>query len=204
MNWYLIEKETEMNRGEIVHAVRRSLQDLYPGSVPASGPVSEPTREDTFLLRFGNRQLWGKVFFEPLSYAGLESLTAEIESFAKPLRIFIFFPSLVKGISGCLADIPGRPHFFEYCFLRSPKQDPRGEGGLALQQWPSDDDGKTASPPSAMTASPPRLDTSIWLKNDDSPQPRETFRFYRHARLTREELAELMEIGLDLRKLPAV
>lgn len=193
MNLYLIEKDADKNRIEIFEAVRRGLQDLYPGSTPESHLTYETDRESAFFLRCTDRRLWGKVFYESLSHGALEALTFEIESLPRPLQTFLFFPSLARGVPECLAEIPGRPFFFEYCFLRPSKAGQEEGGGLALRQWFSAHEEK------APDISKTRV--SVLPKKTDSVTAREVYHFYKQARLSREEFSELLEMGLDLKKL---
>ena len=133
-------------------------------------------RDNQFFLKSPEEGiLWGRVFFEPLSHANIQILRKEIDhqlqSFRQKVRPYVFFPSIMKDVSGLAGKLSGKPLFFEYSLLRS-------ESGcaVALKEWVF-----------ALQAQKPSASHDL-----------QAYRFFKQARLSRDELSELMDLALEL------
>lgn len=182
MNIYFFDHGIEKNRAEILKSLRHAIQDQMPGAEIDAVLSLAYDRDNQFFLRSSSGIIWGRVFYETLSHANIQTLRKEIDhllqTFRQKLLLYVFSPSIFSEVSRLIEKLPGAPAFFEYSFLGSA----HGRA-LALRE-------RIFSPGKKEVSTPPV----------SSPKP-EAYRFFKHARLTRDELADLIELGLELKKL---
>lgn len=138
-------------------------------------------REDQFYLKTPEMIYWGRVFMTPLNYQETLKLEREFETvsgrFQTRVCPVIFCPSLQSG-SGILFAFKTRPYCFEFTLLKS-------ETGtsLALKDVSLEDVTVQVSPPAGALKMNPQVSAS------------------RPPLLSRSEIAELLEISLDAKRL---
>ena len=191
---YLVEASTGDHK-RILLAIKRASRDLFPTPLMNWVPFFPYNAEAEFFLKGMQNIFWGRIFYDTLSHADLdklnESMTRLIQQVKERISLFIFFPSMGKGVQSCLEklikdsqSLPSlvKQRFFEYCFLRGQDQ----QGGLALKELIP-----TGLPAMAYPSIPIRQNFTL---------PPSGGHFYKQNRLTRSELTELMELSVALKK----
>ena len=173
-----------MNAREILQALRETLQDRSPGFQVDPVLSLAHGREDQFFLKGpkGEGILWGRVFYGSLCPAAVHELEGEIvhlfQTFSQKVVPYVFFPSVLEEAGGSLEKLPGRPNLYEYSVFPA-----EAEKGIALRPWCRRERAKTF----AQDLGPQASGLRPGLK--------------KVMRLTREELAELIDLGIDLRRM---
>lgn len=184
MNTYFIEGGIAKSREEIWQSLRAALQDRFPQTEIDPALSLSYDRPDRFFLRGPQGIVSAKIFFEPLSHANVQGLRKEMDQWlhafsGKKVFVFIFFPSCVDNLSRLIERLEGSPVFFEYTQLRSFS----GPALVLNRKFYSQKAEKHLEALQKMT------------------QP-ETYRFHQKARLTRDELQDLINLSLELKKIP--
>ena len=182
MNAYFVQGGIDKNRDEILKSLRSVLQDQYPQAEIDPVLSLAYDRNNQFFLKSPQGILWGRVFYETLAHANVQTLRKEIDhllqTFRQKVFPFVFFPSAVENLSGLIEKLPGDPVLYEYSGLRS-----HSGSALALVE--------------KFFAADSRVSSLIPSK---PPEPLQDYRFWRRSRLTRDELIELVDLSLELKK----
>lgn len=138
-------------------------------------------REDQFFVKTSETIYWGRLFTASAGYKDVTELSREMQklmqTFNLPVKSFVFFPELVSG-HGLLKALPGKPSCYEFSFLRS-------EAGSALALKELHVSAARVQPPADQAEAPL------------PPAPRSAASM----RLSRSEIAELMDLSLQLKRL---
>lgn len=179
---YFIEYGRKKTSHEIQGLIRRGLGEHFPEIRKAAELPLGNEEGGRIFFQNPDRILWCRIFFHPLTQEDARSLACEIQTLKKTLRQeigpYIFFPSLKMDFQ---KDRPAGLsfRFFEYRCVRGETQ----EEILFTEYLMADPQLSSPAPPHRV---PPSAKSHL---------------FYEQARLSREELSELIQISLDFRKL---
>lgn len=184
MKAYFIKPVRQEHSVFLLDALRQAVRERF--KIHHSDPVFSMNydREDQFYFKTPETIYWGRVLMTPLTYQDALRLEREFESLSARYQTrlvpIIFCPSVQSG-TGILAAFKTRPYCFEFTLLKS-------ESGtsLALKDM-------TFEEPAVQPVS--KADSSRYKLSQ--PQNTET----RPPLLSRSEIAELLEMSLDFKKL---
>jgi hypothetical protein len=183
MDVYFVKKNEEKSRTEVLVALKQALRERLPYA--EVDPIFSLTydNENQFFLKGAGELIWGRVFHQPFCQRYGEMVHKELarltQSFKQKIRATLFFPNLISGMEQ-LEKLPSGSSAFEYCIMQS-----QTGNALALRSFLS-----------------PKVEAPIKEELEEiKPKASvpEGYRFFRHAQLSREELTELIEIGLELK-----
>lgn len=180
MKIYFPIQDAEHNRTAIQDSLKRLLEKQFVGFKTDSLFSLSYDRNDQFFLRSPHAILWGKVYFEPFSDNDVELLGFELKRLEQILKqrihAHIFFNewSMKKGdVAYPYAD------YFRYRFIQS-----EAEKAMLIEKVL----------PLGLEFQP---DKAIHLFG---PAVSDKYRFAKSSQLTREELAELIDLNLELKR----
>ena len=180
MKVYFI-RDNRYHRAEILNILKQTLRENALESEVDPVFSLAYDRGNQFFLKTANEILWGNVFFEPFSYQDARALHQEMDRITKlfnqKISPYVFAVEFVSG-GGLLEILPVKPHCFKFHFLDSVD----GQA-LALDEWVPDPQGVSQR----QADGPARIPD---LKG---------YQFFKQSQLTREELAELIELSLELK-----
>lgn len=182
MKIYFPIQDASHGRAEIRDALKRLLEKQFSGFKTDSLFSLSYDRNDQFFLKGPHAILWGRVYFEPFSDNDVELLGFEqkrLEQILKQrLHAHIFFNdwNMKKGdVEYPCAD------YFRYRFIQS-----EAEKSLLVEKVL----------PSGLEFRPDKALHSF------APGSSEKYHFAKSAQLSREELAELIDLNLELKRRP--
>ncbi len=149
------------------------------------------TREDKrqFFLQTTEGILWGRIFSVPMGDGDRSELVREYGRvkglFKEPVRPVIFFPSLKQIPMDDFSGFPANALFYEYYFRRT-------EEGQSL--------GMIEHSPANATRTLASEDKKPVQKEISVSSPAAAKGFFKYAWLTRDEISELLGIGIELAK----
>ena len=186
MKAYFIKPVRQEHSVFLLDALRQAVRERFKIHHTDSVFSLNYDREDQFYFKTPEMIYWGRVVMTPLTYQEALKLEREFETvrarFQTRLCPVIFCPSLQSG-AGILAAFKIRPYCFEYTLLKS-------ESGtsLALKDINLDDPIRSAVPPSPFVG---KYKPSTPVEGQNSRPPL----------LSRSEIAELLEISLESKRL---
>jgi len=192
MDIYRIRESEERSLSEIRKYIFETLFLAGEGYQIHEGFSEAFPFEDQFLfVRIDDASVvWVKILLEPLSHAMLDSIRDDVRKFLrwnedqnKPyirIQYDIFFPTMNKGIQESLELFSFRWHFFEFCFVEN-----QSEISFAYKELT----GQAGQESSQIEP--------IYVEENRDPWDRECLR---KARLDREELKDLIDLSLALKK----
>ncbi len=180
MNVYFVEKRLEEGGPPLVHALRDAMQSYLPHTRLLPTALE---RENQFFLKSSESVVWGYVFFHPpVPEDGPKvkrEMAKRMETFGPFFYPCVFFPA---GLAGAFPffDLPSTARFFEYLHLSDPSQK-----AIALREY--------AAPKERTVGEAAAVRKKVIFAEPD---------FRGQARLSRQELSELIELSLQLKKSP--
>lgn len=139
-------------------------------------------RADQFFVKANETIYWGKIFTGPAGFREISNLNREIHrlinTFQHPVMPFVFFQELTSG-HALLKTLPAAAQCFEYSFLKS-------DGGTALAL-------KDLHQKPLQVLPPGEAGDQETVRKSYASSP---------LKLSRSEMAELMDLSLDLKRLP--
>jgi hypothetical protein len=181
LNIYNIESRLSAPDMELLPSLlRQALLERMPDA--EVDPVFSLAYDDPshFFLKKSGEIIWGCVSLEALDYQSLEVLAQEIEvlskKFQRKLRPVLFLPPRLSEVSPLIEKLPGAPLVYEYYFLRAGT-----ERAVALKELVIK---RAGVPP-------------VFEETADEGG----YRFYKHARLNRHELEEIIDLSLQFKRL---
>jgi len=186
MNFYPIKPASKKTPKEILEAIGQAVLSLYPGLEIKTDLCASDSNQSHFSTLFfrkhSGRFIGVYISMEPLTHAALDGFEHQISETFKMRHekdpaydldeVFVCFPSLGKGVAESLARMSSKSVFFKYYFLTNSFEE-----SLALKKYTVE-------------------------QIDKIPHENISKHFYRRIILSREELLELMELSLDLKKIP--
>ncbi len=185
MKAYFIKPVRQEHSVFLLDALRQAVRERF--KIHHTDPVFSLNydREDQFYLKSPETIYWGRLLMMPLTYQNALQLDREFESisgrFQTRLCPVIFCPAVQSGI-GILAAFKIRPSCFEYTLLKSASGT-----SLALRDIPLEEEG-----PNSVSSSLP-----VEKYKQSSSAEGQT----RPPLLSRSEIAELLEISLEAKRL---
>lgn len=161
----------------IFNAVKFALEELYPGISIANDPNGAP-----FLVKTCDGKLWARVFYEPMSSFKVDDLNNEIKRLHMLMpddsKLHLFYPSLDLQVLNSLDKEKNKSDVFEYCMLETTHA---GNAGIAIKKW-------NETLPPKLSELPRKR---VGISGAQS--------LIRRTRLTREEIADFAQMGIDMR-----
>ena len=176
----MINKNRELNL-RIFVAIRESVKRLHPGV-----DFLEESEGAPFLFKSREAQFWVRVFYQPMADYDFCDLKNEIQrlKILMPVgsQLYLFYPALERAKILKISEVENRTCFFEYKHLQGAEP---MLPAVRIQKWL----------PAAVDAivAPQRTETSASCMPSAAT-------FFRNARLSREEIADLSELGLELKR----
>ena len=191
---YRIESELSSDKPKILTVLKRAVRDIFQVPLIGWAPPANYDPQKQFFFRSPDFLCGVHVFYQELTHADLDDLVAAIHQYTDSLKdrlhVLIFFPGLSKGVAQSICSHKAFPRLFargsirflEFFFLQS-----KSRQGIALRElspgWGSEAGKKTG-----------------YEQTPISP-PATSYPLAKYARLSRSELAELVELGLELKKI---
>lgn len=180
MNIYFPIHEPEINRPQILQALKSLVEKQMFGLKTDSLVSLSHNRNDQFFFKTPHAMLWGRVYFEPFSENDVELLGFELKRLQQVLKqrihAHIFFSEWEMRNGG--EEYPFAD-YFRYRFIQAETE----KAILVEKVLPSGRDFK-----------PDREDVEL------QTPPLEKYHFAKSSQLTREELAELIDLNLELKR----
>ena len=184
MNFYLIEKADEKKAPELLSTIKQFLKERLSGAI--EDPVLQLAYggSNAFFLKTQASILWVRVLEKSLTHPDISGLRQDFErvsqKFHQKIRFYVFAPGYEEDLK-MTAMQPQETLFFEYFFLRS-----RFGQGVALRELKI----RFSAPPS------PGDQETVPVFPAAAAHER-----FRNVRLDREELSELINLSLELKRL---
>ena len=181
MKIYFPLQTIEPNRADILEALKTFMEKPFMDFEADPFSLLTNERQDQFFLNGPDTILWGRVYFKPFSEKDAELLETELQyleqTLKQPIQPHIFFLSGQRDPAsfekGPAAD------YFHYHFIQSG-----GEIAMVVEKIPF-----------------PGRESESAKPLDFSEEPGElSYRFSRQSQLSREELAELIDLSLELKR----
>lgn len=178
-----VKDTAQSSRAEILNELRNISERQGVGLRKDSFLSLTNDREDQFFLKsVQNFVLWGKVYFEiftPEKAEQLKKEQAEMKhKFLQPIKLQVFFSE--GGIDTARAEDYPEADYYRYSILQSAV-----EKAIMVE--------RVSFEKKAMTVLPP-------LPSLGESTKRQDYRFSKQSQLTRNELAELIDLSLDLKR----
>ena len=181
MKVYFPLQTIEPNRADILEALKKFTEKPFTEFKADPFSLLTDKRQDQFFLNGPEALLWGRVYFKPFSEKDAECLETELRYLKQMLRRdikpHIFFLA-GQGETVVVEKGPAADYFC-FRFIQSG-----GEIAMVIEKVSS---SQTEREP---------------LRSlDFSEEPQDfSYRFSRQSRLSREELAELIDLSLELKR----
>lgn len=200
MKVYVIEKEEQRQRERVYQNLREGITQLYPkGMVRVIEPLSRVSAQ-SFLLETAQGLIWNRLFYEKSRAEELDIIGRQIEQLQETLNLPVTAQLMIPAalMEAWLAtEEPAKSlrklrgdgvQIFEYRILQSGARE-----GLTLKEWTGPHEGSRLETSCAeeKTAVPA-------LKNGRVLAPQIPAGVISAGRLTRDELNELLELGLEV------
>lgn len=175
MNVYFIQGGEDKNKTDILISLKQAVRDRLPEA--DVDPIFSLTydNENQFFLKKSGEVVWGRVFYQPFCVRFAEMIQKELarmqQSLKQAIKLVIFFPTLTAG-EDLLRKMPGNPLIFEYYFMQS-----KSGRAIAIREWSKEGPAEKEMTP-----------------------PQGAYRFFKQAKLTRQELSEIIDLSLELKK----
>lgn len=179
MKVYFPNQEGEQNRAEILNILKARVEKLFSGFKTESLLSLSSDGHDQFFLKSPHAILWGKVYFEAFTDNDSELLALELKRLQQVLKqrvhAHVFFREAEFKKGSC-----GYPSadYFRYQFIQADD-----EKALLVEK---------VSPGGV------EFELENTLSLFESPSL-EKYRFAKSSQLSREELAELIDLNLELK-----
>lgn len=167
---------------EIFNAILSSVQELHPDRVLMKELHSAP-----FLLKSQDARVWVRIFYRSMRDYSLEELKYEIKKLwvlmPQEAQLYLFYPALDHAQLLKMNGFSDRLSFFEYGRHSDPE---KSIISIRIRKWiPSESLSLLSAQEPNLMQAPASFPNS----------------FLQKTRLTRQEIAELTELGLVLKKL---
>ena len=164
----------------VFDSIRHTVQGIHPRAEFADDGCGSP-----FLLKSTDAKVWGRVFYRPMSEIPIDELKRELIRLKRLMPgdayLYLFFPSLDRDLIRAFHSSDERLVFFEYGGASSDRTE---NPGIKIQKWV----------PASMS-----LRKRVAIKEPLAVKG-EPVLFLDRSRLSSEEIAELTELGLRLRR----
>ena len=172
----------EPNRIDILEALKTFMEKPFTDFKADPFSLLTNERQDQFFLNGPDAILWGRVYFKPFSEKDAELLEVELRYLKQILNrridAHVFSPAASEGSSASFDKGP-KVDYFCYRFIQSA-----GEIAMVVEKIPF---------------APWKNEPAKSL--DFSEEPGDSrYRFSRQSQLSREELAELIDLSLELKR----
>lgn len=169
---------------KILWALKKDFEKAFSGFEPGDILCEVHEQENQFFLKNPKRIIWGKLYFETFTKKHMELLKIEAEclrrTFPFPIAANIFFTKTDMETKDLL-------EFTGACYYRFFPAEAGIEDALFLE--------KVVGEPVFQMAS-----TAIPAEPENEPEPgQEVYRFSKQSMLNKEELAELIDLSINLR-----
>lgn len=182
MNIFFVEQPNQKKSQEVLLTLRQALKECIPQA--ETDPVFSLAYdgEDQFFLKRRGEIVWGRVFYQTLSDAALSGIPEEIKklsnTFKQTIRPHLFFPEERVKDQTLFSKVSGRPHFFKYDLLQSEI-----EKAISVREY--------------FPLPEPKVSLVEEVKK---PLPFNGYTFFKYARLTPQELSDLIDLSLEIRR----
>lgn len=167
---------------EIFSAIRSAVQELHPDRILMEEAYGAP-----FLLKSQDAHIWIRVFYHSMQEDSLEAVRHEIKKLwvlmPREAQLYLFFPALDHLSLLKMNSFGERVSFFEYGYSHASGKD---SIEVRIRKWI----------PSMSFSSMPVEEGSLALRQSSPVSS-----FLQRTRLMPREIADLVELGLALRRL---
>lgn len=168
-------------RYEIFQSIRSSIQELHTDKA-----ILEDVNGAPFLFKSKDAQIWVRIFYRSMRDFSVEELQQEIKKLwvlmPNDAVLYLFYPELDRQQIFRMNGFSDRLSFFEYAGLCGPNKE---KAGVQICKWI----------PSSFYISSPDQNEEISVHTQVPPGS-----FLQNARLTSDEIKDLTELSLALRR----